>query len=657
MSSEPAAHRAEEIGKSQMRRLGPDYNLVVCHPDIAAEWDYEANGENRPEYEFPQSNRKRAWICSKCGYKWITSVASRTSQGGGCKACQNKVVTSSNNLAKLRPDIAREWHPTKNGDRRPDQFVPGSYKKAWWRCQYCGHEYRNYIRNKCRGDGCPNCSRFGAGPDNNLAVKYPKIAAQWHPTLNGDRTPYKIAPGSNFRAWWLCDKCGEPWQVSANSRTNYNTGCPACAGKFATSSNNLALTHPALAAELHPNRNGEWVAEKLRAGSGKVVWWIGPCGHEYDMAVVGRTSSGYGCPYCSGHRIGYGNSLAESFPDIAEEWHETKNKGSTPWDFTKYSQKKAWWQCSKRPHHVWTATIASRTFQGNGCPKCSPGVSRSEILLFCELKHIFPDAIQSRRIHGVECDIYIEGHSVAIEYDGKYYHKERQRSDKDKNRVLSENGIHLLRVREKPLPRISDWHLSLDLGQKGLTMVKKVLEALTIRIQFSDSEIKDIEHYLKSEQLVNEEEYRRLVSQLPSPPYERSLAFLYPDIAEEWDQDKNGDLDPTMFHANSTHIAYWVGQECGHKWDAPIYWRTSLRNGCRYCASKKVTPENNLAAKFPEIAAEWHPTQNGDVTPETVFPFSNKEAWWVNEKRGVFRTKISSRTAAWLTRQKRRSQT
>ena len=101
------------------------------------------------------------------------------------------------------------------------------------------------------------------------------------------------------------------------------------------------------------------------------------------------------------------------------------------------------------------------------------------------MKSIFPNAIQSSKIHGVECDIYLEKHAVAIEYDGKYYHKGKQEKDQNKNEVLSENGILLLRVREKPLPRISDWDVSLERGQNGLTMVKKVLEALSKRIQMA----------------------------------------------------------------------------------------------------------------------------------------------------------------------------
>jgi len=32
----------------------------------------------------------------------------------------------------------------------------------------------------------------------------------------------------------------------------------------------------------------------------------------------------------------------------------------------------------------------------------------------------------------------------------------------------------------------------------------------------------------------------------------------------------------------------------------------------------KATTENNMAATHPEFAAQFHPTKNGDLTPETV---------------------------------------
>ena len=65
-------------------------------------------------------------------------------------------------------------------------------------------------------------------------------------------------------------------------------------------------------------------------------------------------------------------------PDIAEEWHPTKND-KKPEEFTPYSNKKVWWQCQRG--HEWHTPIAHRTVLGNGCAKCSNQYSKNEITI------------------------------------------------------------------------------------------------------------------------------------------------------------------------------------------------------------------------------------------------------------------------------------
>ena len=46
-------------------------------------------------------------------------------------------------LADLFPNIASEWHPTKNGDLTPDQVTKGSTKMVWWKCDVADdHEWK-----------------------------------------------------------------------------------------------------------------------------------------------------------------------------------------------------------------------------------------------------------------------------------------------------------------------------------------------------------------------------------------------------------------------------------------------------------------------------------------------------------------------------------
>tara|TARA_B100000886_G_scaffold199121_1_gene137252 strand:+ start:208 stop:423 length:216 start_codon:yes stop_codon:yes gene_type:complete len=62
-------------------------------------------------------------------------------------------------------------------------------------------------------------------------------------------------------------------------------------------------------------------------------------------------------------------SLGFLDPEISKEWHPTKNGELTPFDFSKGSRKKVWWQCSKKTNHEWEAKIADRK-NGTGYPDC-----------------------------------------------------------------------------------------------------------------------------------------------------------------------------------------------------------------------------------------------------------------------------------------------
>ena len=46
----------------------------------------------------------------------------------------------------------------------------------------------------------------------------------------------------------------------------------------------------------------------------------------------------------------------------------------------------------------------------------------------------------------------------------------------------------------------------------------------------------------------------------------------------------------------------------------------------------KVTTTYNLAVSNPVLCEEWHPTKNGDLTPNDVTPGSNKKVWWMCRK-------------------------
>ena len=107
---------------------------------------------------------------------------------------------------------------------------------------------------------------------SNLTITHPQLAAEWHPTKNGDLTPENVTYGSNKKVWWLCPK-GHDYQAKIGNRAMLGRGCPYCAGKrVIVGINDLATTHPQLAAEWHPAKNGDLTPRNVTYGSGKKVW-------------------------------------------------------------------------------------------------------------------------------------------------------------------------------------------------------------------------------------------------------------------------------------------------------------------------------------------------------------------------------------------------
>ena len=342
---------------------------------LLSQWLREENLPLTPA-ELSYGSRKKVWWQCEKGHRWQAAVYART-EGAGCPVCAGRVpAPGAHSLAACYPDLARQWHPARNGALTPEQVSPGSHRSVWWQCEK-GHEWRAAVRSRAAGSGCPVCANRKVQPrENDLATRYPVLAAQWHPTRNGSLTPAQVSPGTRRRVWWRCEK-GHEWQASVASRTSGGSGCPVCAGRVVLpGENDLAGLFPHIAAQWHPARNGALTPERVTPASNRKVWWLCPRGHAYQAAVASRTAQGSGCPYCAGRKVLPGfNDLATAEPKIAAQWHPTLNGALTPELVTAGSRRKVWWICPEG--HVWKAAVYARAGrQRSGCPVCAGTVRR-----------------------------------------------------------------------------------------------------------------------------------------------------------------------------------------------------------------------------------------------------------------------------------------
>lgn len=323
-------------------------------------------------------------------------------------------------MQQLINKLSKEWHPTKNDNLNFEDFSLGSHKKVWWLCAK-GHEWEAQIKNRYYGGNCPYCIGKRPSKENNLLVKNPKLANEWHPTKNGILLPENFCPSSSKKVWWLC-KNNHEWQATINHRYN-GKGCPICSNKIIIKENSLLIKNPQVSKEWHPIKNGILLAENFAPNSNKKVWWICVKGHEW-QAQISKRNGGKGCPYCAGNLPSKENNLFVCCPELSKEWHPVKNGTLLPENFCPNSNKKVWWLCKK--NHEWKSQISGRNIRNVGCPYCAKNISKQGIKWLDNLN--IPNDDKHREVFikinskKYFADGYIPETKTIFEFLGDYWH-------------------------------------------------------------------------------------------------------------------------------------------------------------------------------------------------------------------------------------------
>lgn len=343
------------------RMAGHDNCLQSVNPELAEEWHPTRNASLTPMSITSGSHKEVWWICTE-GHEWKAAVYSRNI-GNGCPYCAGRKVDNRNCFQAVNPDLAREWHPKRNATLTPRDVTAGCNEKAWWMCKK-GHEWEAAINHRNRGSGCPYCAGQKVSKDNCLQAINPRLAREWHPTMNSPLTPRDVTACTHKKVWWMC-KRGHEWEASISNR-NKGRGCAFCSGRRANRENCLRAVNPRLSMQWHSSNNMPLTPDDITPGSSKVVWWVCRKGHEWKSNIYNR-SRGNGCPYCAGQKPTKENCLQTVSPRVTREWHPIKNAPLTPRDVTRLSRREIWWRCDKG--HEWQETVINR-FKGFGCPVC-----------------------------------------------------------------------------------------------------------------------------------------------------------------------------------------------------------------------------------------------------------------------------------------------
>lgn len=221
---------------------------------------------------------------------------------------RKNLLARKDSLAVTHPELSKEWNYEKNTST-PEDYTAGSNETVSWICTNigdcgCPHEWDAVIYSRSSiGAGCPHCDNKIICIHKSIVTTHPEIAAQWHPTLNGDLTPDKVSHSSDLNVYWRCPKtcsegCLHDFSSTVGNRTRGN-GCPFCCRfkKQHCIHTSIVTTHPYLVKEWHPTKN-ERLPETIGYGSKEKVWWVCKSNHVWNAGIQDRAIAGNGCPHC-----------------------------------------------------------------------------------------------------------------------------------------------------------------------------------------------------------------------------------------------------------------------------------------------------------------------------------------------------------------------
>lgn len=344
--------------------------ISVTNPDLSSEWHPTRNSLS-PSDLTAGSSKKVWWQCGK-GHEWEARISSRThiyhghSKPYGCPYCRNLKIDSANSLLTINPILAKEWHPTKNSFT-PDMVAPSSGKKAWWRCSN-GHEWIAQISSRAQGVGCDQCNPKVSVLEVRIyseikglfkdAVAQKKIYGKecdiWIPSLN---------LGIEVDGWY--------WHQNSLTKEEDKNLCIENSGAqlIRVRQEGLMKIRPHDIFHSRMDHPKKIVNDLISA-----ICNLRPDIHQLQDCLKYQSNP----QYCNEQLFNImsvnlcapepGQSLADLYPEVASQWHPTKNGSMLPSQIKPSNTRKFWWICKNK--HEWLAPIYSRT-NGNGCPYCS----------------------------------------------------------------------------------------------------------------------------------------------------------------------------------------------------------------------------------------------------------------------------------------------
>ncbi len=312
-------------------------------------------------------------------------------------------------------------------------------------------------------------------------------------SINPDIEPVEQYTRMKDKILFRCKTCGNEWRTTPSSVLS-GTSCPVCSRVRVTAGRRK--THEAFIEELAEKNPNVEALGKYRGGNARITVRCKVCGNEWEPRAQSLLK-GYGCWECGKKKIGdarrktheeFVSQVADINPNI-EVVGEYKGDGH-----------RVLVRCNVCGNE-WTPT-AGGIIAGHGCVDCGKSsTSLTEQYILQGLRLVLGDGDVLHRdtaAVGVELDIYIPKHRVAIEPGGWHWHQDKLDIDANKRVVCSEAGVRLLTIfdnyKEETSPFPEDcltyeYKLSAERGFQTLqSIVAMVLNQCGVSHDFTEKE-------------------------------------------------------------------------------------------------------------------------------------------------------------------------
>ncbi|MCX6210181.1 MAG: zinc-ribbon domain-containing protein [Bacteroidetes bacterium] len=406
----------------------------------------------------------------------------------------------------------------------------------------------------------------------------------------------------------------------------------------------MAQVKKPLLKEYNPNLLKDWDYDfnqgrnpnKISIGSSKflVSWKCHKCGYKWEQKVCNRVNHNSQCLKCRNEET----LISNKYPHLIEEWDWDNNENIDPYLLTIGSDINANWKC-KICDHKWKQPVYVRIKLNNSCKNC-----QNKNSFFVNTHPHLLEEWDWENNANIDPKILSKGSNKKVSWICKKCKNKFQAEVY--RRTKNNSGCGKCRVRKKTTKKFIDKYPELlkewDFERNENIDINKFTYGSNVKVWWKCPSNHSYESMIVDRTLNSS-----------GCPYCRglkvdstnSLAVLKPDLLEQWDYEKNIEIDPKKIPVGTNQKVWWKCEQ-GHSWFASVVNRSKAKSTkCPYCVGRTATNENSFGNNFSDLMIEWDWNKNVDINPYSLRTKSNKKVWWKCKKEHSWQSSLNTRTS------------